>query len=348
MKIKNLPLLVFAQLLVMACGEESNFFRGKIKHHYQFEVEQTLTGSLVSAIDTIGVLSLDFYDDYKIISLYDSKYLMQLYRGNSNRFIGNFFQTGHGPNDFLSLSVLNQPMDSLLVMQDYYRRKVLFAKIVDDKPVLLPDRTISYADCKQASQVFYVNDSLLLVKDRNSNLQEIVYRIYNYVQHRTVKEISLYSVPLRLDDTNLFMTVADGLKPDKTKLVSLTGTFNQIDILDLQDEANSFSVQTSKENFTLTMEEARKRPIQELPDYYLACPVCNDDYIFALYQNTAAKRKEFHVINWAGETLYRLPVREDLRGFNIDWKNGILYGITRNDQVYAYNMNLIATFAPKS
>ena len=51
-----------------------------------------------------------------------------------------------------------------------------------------------------------------------------------------------------------------------------------------------------------------------------------------------SKKAEFHVINWEGEALYRLKTDEELRDFNIDWKNRMLYGISEADEVYVYSL----------
>ena len=135
------------------------------------------------------------------------------------------------------------------------------------------------------------------------------------------------------------MSLADCLKPDGKMIASLTGVLNQIDILNLEDSTQNFSVKMG--DGPTSIEDIRQNR-ETLYDYYISIPRCNDSLIFALYCNKEENgKKEFHVINWEGKALFKLFINEDLRDFNIDWQNGKLYGITNNDIVYVYDVNNI-------
>lgn len=81
---------------------------------------------------------------------------------------------------------------------------------------------------------------------------------------------------------------------------------------------------------------------EALYNYYISLPRCNNDLIFALHYNKEHNdKREFHVISWKGESLFRLFVDEKLCDFNVDWKNGKRYGITTDDIVYVYDVGSV-------
>lgn len=327
-------LYFFLSLLLFSCQHKDNFFNGKVVVADGFEQEFMLSGDEVAYMDSIGNFQIEVTPVGLITTMYKLSYFSQIYDPQRGVCRGRFFVKGEGPDEFLSFGILNQKQDFILYVQDF-QRKMLYgidmASTISNQQTVIVKR-IDYHAFADPLQVFYCSDSLLLVKDVDFN-KGVCYHKYNpYSKEK--KTIRMYQPVVRPADLNYIMSIADGLKPDGKMIVSLTGTLNQIDILNLEDSTANFSFTLSKDLLTL---EDLKENKGEMRDYYLSLPKSSDTLIFALYQQSEGQ-KEFHVINWRGQALFRLGVKEDLRDFTVDWKQGTLYGITANDEVYAYNL----------
>jgi hypothetical protein len=320
---------------------------GEMKIVSTFQQEQHLPGSLVEGIDSIGVFGITFFKDYKLIKMNRLPYFIRIYQGEANQFKGNYFYKGKGPNDYLDLSPTHQQMDSLLIAYDFYQYKLFLIDLVEKESHIRAER-VKEIECKgfwDPLKAFYLNDSMVLMKSVyiENKAYRLAYSFYNYKRNKILENyLPLYRECLRYSEMNWIYSGADALKPDQTKIVSVTGAFNQIDILDLHDPSRSFSISTSKEN--LTVEDlksyANSNTEEELHEYYFP-PKCNDQYIIALYQPKNSLQKEFHVISWEGKPLYHLPIEEPLNSFDVDWKNAVLYGLTEDGIIYAYKLSFL-------
>ncbi len=332
---RNLYFIILC-LLLNACQDNPNLFRGAIKYANWEKKEYKLHGNIFLKIDSIGTFQIDFFSKYVLVTQYKSPYFLTLYRKSNYEKKGNYFIRGNGPDEFLGFSILNQKQDSLLLLQDYYRKQIVVVDFIDSGEKFEDKirRKIDYSNIVEPLQAFYYNDSLLLIKSLDAS-EGILYNYYDYHHKKVTEKFSMYNAVLGQQDLNNMMSLADAIKPDKTKLVSLTGIYNQIDIFDLKNPSNSFSVYSNRRNVTL--EQTRNYP-DELYDYYISLPRCNNKCIYVLSQDKQNEKKEFHVIDWNGNALYKLHIDEPLRDFNIDWYEGVLYGITDDDIVYVYNI----------
>lgn len=337
---RDVPFL-FICVFVISCDFGDKLFLGREKYVESFKHEYHIHGVKAEYIDTIGVFLIDFNSPYLIATLYKSLNYVKLYNNESKNFIGDFAYKGNGPCEFLSFGVLNQKQDSLLWAQDYYKKKLygfdLKHSEIQDALVIVDN--IDYSPIVDPLQIFYCSDSLLLIK--NVEVENgICYVKYNpFFPNKKMERIYMYNYVLSQTDLNLILSLADCLKPDSKMIASLTGVMNQIDILNLEDSTKNLTVIMGKGPKTLEDIRSNKSPLY---DYYISLPRCNDDLIFALYRNKNNNdKKEFHVINWEGEALFRLFIDEDLRDFNIDWINKKLYGITMDDIVYIYDIKVV-------
>lgn len=335
--MKNVLAFLILLCCLFSCNRESNFFLGEMKISHSLENEYNLIGSKLTGIDTVGPLGINFLPEYIMITLYKSPSFLEIYDRVTYKSIGQYFSKGNGPGESLALSVLNQEMDSVAMLQDYIKKQVLTMSLkeVEGFYEATVKKVADYTCFVDPLQVFFYNDSLLLIKSLDIE-KGLIYSLYDFKNKNVLKEYVLYNEVLDQSDLNRIMTLADALKPDKSKLVSLTGAFNQIDILDLDNPARNISISIGDENMSL--EWLRKHQPDECPDFYISLPRCNDEYIIALHQDVDSKKAEFHVINWEGKALYRLKTDEELRDFNIDWENAVLYGISETDEVYVYSL----------
>lgn len=334
MKYIYLSIFVF---FLFSCTKQENSFRGKIKYVPIFKNEATLKGEIDTEIDTIAPLQIDFFSPYVITTVYKSKYFTKIYNTSTKEDLGYYCSKGIGPKEFLSLGILNQKQENPLWLQDYANKTVYnidIAKTIKNKEPYIRKK-FSFNEIEDPLQLFYISDSLLLIKSYEKS-KGVIYRWYNPTLKLFLEnEISLYTEILTQKDLNNVMTLADCLKPDGSKIASLTGTLNQIDILNLKDNSKNFSFTTNKR--IITWNDIHEKKIE---DYYISLPRCNNHTIFALFQNKKNNnRKEIHVINWEGEGLYKLHIKEDLRDFNINWNKEIIYGIDNNDIIYKYDIS---------
>ncbi|WP_106829739.1 hypothetical protein [Parabacteroides pacaensis] len=339
--MKRLFLFISVFILFSCEIQEKNSFRGNMRCAVTFNKDIFLESKMDTEIDTIGPLQIDFFLPYIITTVYRSPYFAKIYNDQLKEDLGYYFSKGLGPKEFLSFGILNQRQENPLWVQDYVNKRLYnidLLETIKEKDASIKKR-ISYKEIEDPLQLFYFSDSLFLIKSFE-NQKGLMYRWYNPIQKNFVKnEILLYKEVLVQKDLNNIMTLADCLKPDGSKIASLTGSLNQIDILDLKDNRLNLSFTTGKQVITLQdVQEGR------INDYYLSLPRCNDHLIFALFQNKQNNNsKEIHVISWSGEPLYRLCIKEDLRDFNINWNTKILYGIDSNDIIYKYDISALDT-----
>lgn len=334
---RNIAFLLLC-IALLSCEDHNNLFCGRLISVKGFNHEYHLKGVIEEVIDTIGTFQVNFATPYLITTLYKSSYFAKFYDDKTLKCFGDFASKGDGPSEFLSFGILNQQQDSVLWVQDYQKKKLYGI----DLPKSVVEMSISfkkefdYTQMVDPLQVFYCCDSLLLIKNIEYGKGLQYARFNPFFPNKELKRIYMYNSVLFQQDLNLIMSLADCLKPDSKMIASLTGVLNQIDLLNLEDSTKSLSVRMG--NGPTTLEDIRQNN-ESLHDYYISLPRCNNDLIFALYCNKDNnQKKEFHVINWEGEALFKLFVNEDLRDFNVDWKKGKLYGITNDDIVYVYDV----------
>lgn len=339
--MKRNKILLLLCMFIVSCDLSDNLFLGREKYIELFNHEYHIKGVKTESIDTIGTFLIDFAHPYLITTLYKSSNYIKLYDLETRKFIGDFAFKGDGPSEFLSFGVLNQTQNSILWAQDYFKKKLyeIDLKQSEKQMTLAVVDNIDYSPIVDPLQIFYCSDSLLLIK--NIEVENgICYVKYDPISPgKKMERIYMYNYVLSQTDLNLILSLADCLKPDSKMIASLTGVLNQIDILNLEDSTKNLSVIMGKGPKALEDIRSNKSPLY---DYYISLPRCNDDLIFALYRNKNNNdKKEFHVINWEGEALFRLFIDEDLRDFNIDWMNKKLYGITMDDIVYIYDIKVV-------
>ena len=330
MKVLIWGVIIFA---MFSCQHEDNLFCGKVIRADKFEQELMLVGNRVPYMDSIGNFEITAVPLGLVVTMYKLPYFANIYSREGKRYEKNYFIMGEGPDEFLSFIVLNQKQDSTLYVQDYKRKMVYgidLAKVVDGTGSAIKQQ-VDYNAFATPLQVFYCNDTSLMVKDVDA-IDGILYYKYN-PQTGYKKRINMYSTPVLMGDMDYMMSIADCLKPDAKKIASLTGTLNQIDVLNLEDSTSNFSFTTAKDLVTLEKVRLDKKESQ---NYYLYLPRCSDNVIFALYQRD--DRKEFHVIDWHGKALFRLGVNENLNDFSIDWIDYKLYGMNEDGEVYFYDL----------
>ena len=174
-------------------------------------------------------------------------------------------------------------------------------------------------------------DSVLWVKSYENN--QLIYKHTDQIKN-------MYADPLSRNTLNQMQTLSDAIKRDGSKIVSLTGILDQIDILSLTPGGDNISVTASADKTLPTIHEQQEEHFQNTTDFYLSIPRCNNDYIMVLYQSPRTQTKELQLIDWDGNGLCRYLLEEDLIDFCIDWNRKTIYGITDAEEVFKYDLAL--------
>lgn len=333
-RIKILPIVVLSivALLVVSCTHRvENSFNGKMRYLSGFGTVQVLSGEKLPYIHSIGSYGCDFSAPYLLLSLAKQDSLLGIYNVTKQVFLGNYFAIGAGPDDFSSFVIVNQQKDSLLMVNDVYKKELKIIRLVEtvEQMQMVCLERLSY---EGIHEMLFYTDSLMWMKSIEDG--EMTYTCSN----PEYPAVSLYKERIGNLDLNHMLLLADAIKPDGSKLVSLTGVLNQIDILSLTSTDENISVTTAKA--PITFSELQDDKYEHAVDYYLSIPRCNDLYIIALHVSQDTRKKSLHVIDWQGNGVAEYLLREDLVDFCVDWKRQIIYGITSGEEVYAYQIPL--------
>jgi hypothetical protein len=342
-KMKNIRLFLLVLFVVTAlnsCSDKNNFGIGSIKT-VRFEKEYRVLGEHLN-VDSIGVNMIMIIDRYLITGLYSQEYFTKIYDLRSLNLIGSFFRKGQGPDDFRR-PIFSQVRSPYLVIDDWGYRRIKVVNIpesinnIDGR--LSTRHTIKYSNAEIADpeKVLYANDTLLLIKSYDENRETLSYFKYNPVKQKVTDEIMMFNYPITSDIRyKNIATLADCIKPDGSKIVSIAGCLDQLDILDVVHPDKSISV---TENDYLFDYEYVKSLGDNSKDFYLfSC--CSDNLICAAYQNYAKHANEIHIIDWNGNPVCKLILDRRIKDFTMDFDNGFMYAVSEmEEQIYRYNIS---------
>lgn len=333
--MKNIIILSTLLLITMSsCEKKDNFFNGVYKytefvHEADLKAEPFFT-------DTVGNLSLHIIDHYLLIRQYKQPYFIKCYDLTNGKFVGDFFRKGEGPDDFLDfqISFLDYPY---LHIQDFFKKKIKvidFAQVLKNKsPYLIAE--IDYSFVNDPYNVFYVGRSDELVIKEFVIGKGLQYCKYNISNRKVSDEFVLYNKLIDYNFINHCLSLADCIKPDGSLIVSNIGILDQLDVIDLQNRQNNFSIVTRKNPPTITEIDGINE--KEQKEYYKSYPVCNDLYISALYNGDHTD--EIRIFDWQGNGILRCRLNNNVADYCIDWNKGFIYAKDEiGERIYRYNI----------
>lgn len=240
---------------------------------------------------------------------------------SSIRFIEDFPKTLEITGEKVPLDLVGPSaffiIDSLLVIQNYNQSNYLSVynlchlnKIIQKKHALIPTRLQA-----RKKQIAYTRH----------NLQNEISR--EYILYDKITDIERNQVGS-----------ADKIKPDFKKLAQAMLQFDQINILDLEQEEH-LSLTTCRNFMHLPLDDSKE------PNMYYSDLCVTDKQIYALYANQPitrwgldSKKSEIQVYDWNGNPVCKIIVPEYLLYINIDEKNKQLYGITADEELYRFSI----------
>ncbi|MDR1582932.1 MAG: hypothetical protein LBS55_06685 [Prevotellaceae bacterium] len=348
-KVKLLFLLLIVAAIYNCSEEKKTFFIGNVKV-ISFEKQRSVSGEHLN-IDSIGVNGVDVLDKYLIVSLYGDPYLTQIYDLKTLDLIGKFLLKGQGPNDFGYISIIKTAYPYFWVQDRVYEniRLINVEEIIADKQSTAK-KVLHYDNIVEPFNAFYVNDTCLLIKSFDVN-KGLYYFYYNPGNGVRSHEVTMYNYPVTSDILySKMIPLADGMKPDGNKIISISGVLDQIDILDMHHPEKSISVTTTNSQYDY--EYIKNTHSEEMKTFYFSYPYCSDRLIFALYENNDTKdlnNIELHIIDWEGNPIYKLLLEQKIEIFSIDLNNGFMYGINKvEERLYRYDIKDILESYEKS
>jgi hypothetical protein len=341
-KIKWLFLSIIVVVICSCSDEKKSFFIGNIKA-ISFEKQRSVSGEYLN-VDSIGVDDVTILGQYLIISIYGDPYLTQIYDLKTLGFIGNFLLKGHGPNDFGYIDIIKTAYPYFWIQDRIYEniRLINVEEIIENKQAAAK-KVLHYGNIVEPFNAFYINDTCLLIKSFDVN-KGLYYFYYNPKNGILDNEVVMYNYPVTTDLLYTKMIpLADCMKPDGSKIASISGVLDQIDILDMHHPKKSISVTTT--NYQYDYEYIKNTHSEEMKTFYFSYPYCSEKFIFALYENNDTKNSnniELHIIDWEGNPIYKLFLDQRIEVFTIDLDNGFMYGVSKFDEkLYRYDIKNI-------
>ena len=335
-------LLFLFLICLIGCSEDSpkNFFNGNIRT-VEFPNKVSLKGEFID-VDSIGIGCVEIFTPYLFLTTYRLPYFTKVYKLNNYEFLSDYFYQGQGPEEFLSFGIIKKQYPYLWV-NDYKNKRIslINAEKTFNTELVCIEKVLNYKKVVDPFNVFYLNDTCLLIKDYNSVDRELYYLKYNPKNDSIEADwkFVIYNNPITYELMNKILTLADQIHPDGSKIVSITEKFNQIDIIDLNNPVESFSITTEK-NIKNNYFHVNKTLDEELNRYYFSGPICTNDKIYVLYNTEKNDQVEVHIIDWKGNPLGILSLDKYLRYINVDEDNKILYGIDDDsEKLYKYDIS---------
>ena len=325
----------FLLLCLLGCHPyPENSFNGTVRYIDHFPYEQELTGEKLPYIQSLAYYGCELVYPYLLLNLGKQDSLCGIYDLEQEAFMGNFFAYGQGPDDFNAFVITDMHNDSLLYVNDIYRHELKAIRLAPT----VKEGKIMYEQIQKYEGIhemaFCIGSLLWLKSCGNDRIT------YACQPEQAGAEKTLYKERIGDKDLNHINILADAIKPDGSKLALLPGVLNQIDILSLTSADENISATTATKLPTLTA--LQEDNYADATYYYIGIPRCNDSCIMALHVHPQTQRKELHVIDWHGNALACLRLKEDLIDFCVDWERHRIYGVTPDEEVYRYDIPMPA------
>ena len=333
-------LVLLVALFFSNCSNrQRNFFDGQVKK-IEFSRELFLVGEKMNT-DTIGVFYPQLFGPYIILrTTHSLPYSVRVYTIDDVTHIGNFFNRGQGPLEFLHFSIVKREYPRLWVLDRHNRRlSVLNVEKGFGDGSFLIENTFCLRDITHPFNAFYINDSLLWIKEFDMGRSLLRYFKFNPQTMERIgnNDIVMYSRPVNVSLINKILSSADAIHPNGCRIVSITEVFNQIDIINLGDITRNISVTTS-ERLT-SFRHVNNTEWRNLERYYFGIPVVNENMIFVMHHSEQPNQTEVRIISWEGEPIAKLHLNRNIRGMDVDATLSYLYGVESiSESLYRFDI----------
>ena len=280
---------------------------------------------------------------------------------STGQAIGDFCPIGHGHNEFISLSPIQQ-----IYLEDEKSKTLLFAP--NESKILIWNITESFktgstiydyiggyswkdkSPVSYSKQVMINNDSILLYTPSirtfpDDKITDPTYQIRTLGSNILIREIRVFNHAIDNKDSQIlpesYLDASFSLKPDKTKFVEAMNWLPQINIVDLKSGkilGNRMKDKQDEDIFSPNMEKA------------LFCynrVVSDNDYIYALWVGTPRSEMRsgigyntIHIFDWEGRFIKKIRIEYPVNELTINIQNEELYGWNIEKQrLFKFDLN---------
>ena len=353
---------------IVSCNSlknEQKYFNGDIIQiedtSVRYEIKAKETGLNDVTSGRIAVYdSLIFFQDFRYPT-----YFISVYNYLTGKHIGDFFDKGNGPDEFVDLSMIyhffydSEDMKALLY--SFSRENVIIWNITESiasgmtliSQTNLPNKNV------YGSDMFLSEDSILIASVNISfGLSDNTVKsnkVYNTIDlknnNEVVKNFSQFNKPILNDNKNPlsgkdFYVSFPYVHPDRKKIVSAMALIDQINVIDFSDYTqNGYRLKNGGSFRDLKMNGG------DFTLYYRGL-TADDKYIYALYVGKPFNRETgilqsdvVHVFDWEGNLVSKLDLDHKANQIYIDSKTKILVIKDEiQDVVYYYEMKDILKY----
>jgi len=327
--MKNFFYIIAISIFVSSCSDTEKIFKGEL-----ITVKKPTTDKLAGEKLVLNGL----YAGYPIV--FDSiisfvypygDYFVSNFDLNTGKHLGNYFNKGQGPSDFLDFSILHFECNHNLWIHEYNKRQF---NLVDMSSGMVKKR-IDFSDFKKKgnfpfARVFFLNDSILIAvnmpetKNLNYDIMVPKFRLINYLTKKEIGYDELYDEDVynklrgEGQDTE-HLAENYRIKPNKSKVVAVMHCLFQINILDLKTgKWKGFRIADTP-GFNIV-----SNPIP-LPTY--SDVSVDDSFIYAMLNNDFEPdvKPIIHVFDWNGNFVRILEFDQKGTVFDLDNVHKKLY-----------------------
>lgn len=340
----RLVIIIICTLTIIACKDKS-IFENESLMVSQFAKTINLPAEKIN-MEIIGINNLYIVDSILLgFKARGDNGFFTCYSLPQFKFLGNYVSAGRGADEFLTLTynkqfTLNSSNINIWISSHLTREvsEINLTSTIEEQKVIFGKRFI--LDTISESYWFNINDSLFANYPTTDNLY---YTIYNLKEQKILKQKNIFRKGIKFDPS--VYDIIGAISSDKTKMALAMMNMNHIIIHSTDGDS---IIPLTIFNHSNTPHEISQQDYMDRKIYYSDIR-STDEFIFALYINRSTKEiresnkgVEIHVFHWNGKPAFRIIIPNYIRFFDIDQKNGYIYGLSPYDEeIFRYNINSI-------
>lgn len=330
----KLILLVF---LLTGCNQENVFNVEKKYVISNFPESKTVEGVELE-VDLLGVTDISGYDSLIYLNTPKLEKMYRIVSQNTGETLAERITRGQGPNELLNSfrPKLYEKIgdDIYMTIIDYAEKKI--RKINIDKEIILDSINIDVGHIRGIYGAHKYDNEHLFVDYLQLDTLSQRYGLMN------VDNGNVMTFSQKIDGADIgglgnsyLLATSPAFNSKSKKYAAAMMFLSQINIIDINNPENSFCLMTSDYNLTMSQvakSSDRKRFYTDIDS--------DENLIYALTQAGQQNGRALHVLDWDGKPKIEIRINEPIERIYLNSKTKTLYGITYNENLYVYNLNL--------
>jgi len=343
--------VLFLLLSIMSCFKRdvNVFFVDQLRIE-ELEITKELEGKLIP-IQNFGAVNLFVADTFIVFTTPQLDTLYSVVSTKSNKHIGNFVARGQAADEFLAAyepSFFKEKNDTVsLFFYDYLKRKITslnLTETIKEQKAIVTTNNLKLDKISNIYEIFLLDEEHFFINylDIEDNLIQH-YSVYNTEEKEFTKDTQALISNINDAGNSYLLASSCCFNLSKRKYASAMKFLDQINIYDITNEEESFSISTNSNQ--LRLYEVEKVSMPEKLEFYNDLR-STDSLLFGLYVNQ--NRKDWslenipaviHVFDWDGRPIAKLTTKEKIIVFDIDTQKNSLYGMTSDESFYEYSLD---------